>query len=277
VVLIGEALDAEAEASVYRQQLGLEDLTYVKFSSDRQNELIQLYVPDRMPMPNTPEYQNALLQQIRLLFSICPGTNTQSGFPNSESGPHPHPLSHVKTFHEPSLHQMSAAGSLKANSEDTDRISCQQPIVIIIGDVPLKAQVAAVLAAELGSQVQLEKIRSQNHGILVTGWEFWRQHSSNLPAPNLLIIATLPIPSLEHPLVAGRVAYYKQLRQDWFRLYLLPSALRELQRAIAPIRESQGVVALLDSRVNYRTYGQQVLASLAPLARINYPDTSWFR
>jgi ATP-dependent DNA helicase DinG len=262
VVLIGEALDAEPEAPVYRQQLGLGDLTYVKFSSDRQSELIQLYVPDRLPMPNTPEYQNALLQQIRLLFSICPGTNIKSG-------PHPQPLSQAW--------ERGAEGGVRANSEDADPISGDRPVVIIVGDVPLKAQVAAILAAELGSQVQVEKITSQTPSVLVTGWEFWRQHSTAFPAPKLLIIATLPIPSLEHPLVAGRVAYYKQLRQDWFRLYLLPSALRELQRAIAPVRESQGVVALLDSRVNYRSYGKQVLAALDPLARINYPDTSWFR
>jgi ATP-dependent DNA helicase DinG len=263
VVLIGEALDAEPEAPVYRQQLGLGDLTYVKFSSDRQSELIQLYVPDRLPMPNTPEYQNALLQQIRLLFSICPETNVKSD-------PHPHPLSHWE--------RGARQGGVRANLEDAEWISCdRQPVVIIVGDVPLKAQVAAILAAELGSQVQVEKITSQTPSILVTGWEFWRQHSTAFPAPKLLIIATLPIPSLEHPLVAGRVAYYKQLRQDWFRLYLLPSALRELQRAIAPVRESQGVVALLDSRVNYRSYGKQVLSALDPLARINYPDTSWFR
>jgi ATP-dependent DNA helicase DinG len=69
---------------------------------------------------------------------------------------------------------------------------------------------------------------------------------------------------------------YKRSRQDWFRLYLLPSALSELQRATAPVREAQGVVALLDNRVNHRSYGQQVLAALSPLARINYVDASLF-
>jgi ATP-dependent DNA helicase DinG len=66
------------------------------------------------------------------------------------------------------------------------------------------------------------------------------------------------------------------LHQDWFRLYLLPETLSELQRAIAPIRETQGVVALLDNRVNHRSYGQQVLAALSPSARINYIDASLF-
>jgi ATP-dependent DNA helicase DinG len=142
--------------------------------------------------------------------------------------------------------------------------------------VPLKARVGAILASEFGSRVQVERTCLDDNGILISGWEFWRSHQSVLPAPHLLIIATLPLPSLESPLVAGRVAYYKRSHQDWFRLFLLPAALNELQRAIAPVRESQGIVALLDSRVVNRSYGAQVLAVLSPLARINYLDPSLF-
>ncbi len=239
VVLIGGALDLDPKASVYRQQVGLQDtptgnfesLICLKFSPDRQSELIQLYVPSLLPMPNTPQFQNALIQQVRTLVALA---NLPYG------------------------------------------IGIDRPIVLLVGDVPLKAQVGTVLAAEFGSRVQVEKTSLEDNGILVTGWEFWRQHQGFLPSPGLLIIATLPIPSLENPLVAGAVAYYKKLRKDWFRLYLLPAALRELQRAIAPVRECQGVVAILDSRVNHRSYGQQVLAALSPLARINYPDASLF-
>lgn len=228
IVLIGGTLDLEPEATIYRQRLGLtEDLTCLKFSLDRQHELIQLYIPDGLPMPNTPQFQPALMQEIRALLGA---TNTAN----------------------------------------------QGLTVLLIGDVPLKAQVGSVLAAEFGSRVQVEKTCLDDHGILVTGWEFWRAHQAVLPAPQLLVIATLPLPSLEEPLVAGRVAHYKRSRQDWFRLYLLPDALSKLQRAIAPVRESQGVVALLDNRVNHRSYGQQVLAALSPLARINYVDASLF-
>jgi ATP-dependent DNA helicase DinG len=148
--------------------------------------------------------------------------------------------------------------------------------VVLVGDVPLKSRVAAILAADFGSRVQVEKTCLDDNGILVSGWEFWRSHQSVLPAPQLLIIATLPLPSLENPLVAGRVAYYKRSHQDWFRLYLLPTALSELQRALAPVRESQGVVALLDSRVVNRSYGSQILASLSPRARLDYLDPSLF-
>jgi ATP-dependent DNA helicase DinG len=89
-------------------------------------------------------------------------------------------------------------------------------------------------------------------------------------------MTTLPLPSLEDPLVASRVAYYKRQHQDWFRLYLLPTALQALQQAIVTIRESQGVVALLDNRVNFRSYGKTILAALEPWAKIDYIDPNWF-
>ncbi|MBW4556572.1 MAG: ATP-dependent DNA helicase [Trichormus sp. ATA11-4-KO1] len=226
VVLIGSALEPETEAPLFRQRLGLDDVTCLKFSSDSQGSAIQLYVPHKLPLPNTPEFQPAFIHKVRTLLCL---SATAPGL-----------------------------------------------TVILVGDVPLKAQVGAILASEFGSRVQVEKTCLDENGILISGWEFWRSHQTVLPAPHLLIIATLPLPSLENPLVAGRVAHYKRSHQDWFRLFLLPAALNELQRAIAPVRESQGIVALLDSRVVNRSYGAQVLAVLSPLARINYLDPSLF-
>ncbi|MGK7875013.1 MAG: helicase C-terminal domain-containing protein [Xenococcaceae cyanobacterium] len=226
VVLIGGFLDWEKNAPIYRQQLGLGDILCLKFSPNRQSEHIQLYLPDRLPMPNTPQFQGVLMQQVRTLVSLS---------------------SNVK-----------------------------KPVVLLVEDVPLKAQVGTTMAAEFGSRVGVEKINLAENGILVSGWEFWRVHQDKFPTPQLLVIATLPLPSLENPLVAGRVAYYKRQHQDWFGLYLLPTALREIQRAVMPLRESQGVVALLDNRVNHRSYGSRILSALEPCARINYIDPSWF-
>lgn len=226
VVLIGSALESETEAPLFRQRLGLDQVTCLKFSNDTQSAAIQLYLPPKLPLPNTPEFQAAFIHQVRTLVCL---SATAPGL-----------------------------------------------TVVLVGDVPLKAQVGAILASEFGSRVQVEKTCLDENGILVSGWEFWRCHQTVLPAPHLLIIATLPLPSLENPLVAGRVAYYKRSHQDWFRLFLLPTALNELQRAIAPVRENHGIVALLDSRVVNRSYGAQVLAVLSPLARINYLDPSLF-
>lgn len=226
VALMGSSFDLEPEAKLFRQQLGLEDLTYVQFAANREAEAIQLYLPDGLPMPNTPAFQGALLRQLNLLI---------------------------------------AAHSLSSGST-----------VIIVEDTPLRHQVASTMASEFGSRVQVEALNNHADRILIAGWEFWLQHQRSLSVPSLLVIATLPLPSLEDPRVAGRVAYYKKHHQDWFRLYLLPTALQTLQRAIAPIRCHQGVVALLDNRVLHRSYGQQVLTAISPYARINYLDQTLF-
>ncbi len=226
VVLIGAALDQDPKAEVFRQSFGLGDLTCLKFSPHRQNDLIQLYIPDHLSLPNTPQFQGELLLETRRLL----------------------------TFIKPQF---------------------VGPTLVLIDDLPLKQQLAATLAGEFGSRVQVEQTKLHADSILVSGWEFWHQHRAALPTPGLLIIATLPLPSLEHPLVAGRVAYYKRKRQDWFRLYLFPEAVTELQRAVAPLRISQGMVALLDTRVHYRSYGHQILEALSPSARSRRLPVDW--
>ena len=227
VVLIGAAVDEERHAESYRQRLGLDDLTCLKFTPDRQQDGIELYTPDQLPMPNSSRFPNAILQEIRNLLQL-PETRTQ-------------------------------------------------PTVILVGDNPLKAQIGSILAAEYGSRVQVERDELSKNGILIAGWEFWQDYRLRCPSPGLLIITTLPIPSLENPLVAGQVAYYKKLRQDWFRLFLLPTALQALQLAIAPISAQQGKVALLDNRVNHRSYGRIILKTLNPIAQSTYLDPSWLR
>ena len=227
VVLIGSFLDWEDNAPIYRQELGIDpDILCLKFSPNRQNEHLQLYLPDRLPLPNTPEFKAALIQQMRSLIILA--------------------------------------------------TIAEKSIVLLVEDVPLQSQLGATLAAEFGSIVQVEKTNLSQKSILLSGWKFWRDHQEKLPTPDLLAIATLPIPSLENPLVAARVAFYKSKRQDWFRFYLLPTALREIQTAILPLRESQGILALLDNRVDRRSYGKIILNALEPCARINYLDPNWF-
>jgi ATP-dependent DNA helicase DinG len=223
-VLIAEAIDLDTEALIYRQRIGLGDVTCLKFAPDRHESIIQLYQPDGIPLPNTPQYQAKMLEELRSLLSVNP-----YGFS-----------------------------------------------VVLTNDTPLKGQLGAILAAEYGSRVQVEQTCLDENGILVCDWEFWQRQQAVLPTPQLLVVTTLPIPSLEHPIVAGRVGYYKKMRQDWFRLYLLPTALAVLQRSIASVRDTQGVVALLDSRVMFRSYGDQVLTALSPFARLNYFDGDLF-
>ena len=224
IVLMGAGLDAEKSAPKYRARLGLGEMTCLHFGPDRHNDLIHLYLPDRLPMPNTSHFKQAAVQEVRSLLNLQ---------------------------------------------------GAQSTTVILVGDMPLKSQMATLLAAEYGSRVQVEAPIGEQ-GILITGWEYWHHHQREFAVPPLLIITTLPIPSLENPVVAGRVASYKRRRQDWFKAYLLPEALSELQHAVAPVRSRQGLIALLDNRVNHRSYGRQILNALSPAARSNHLNADWF-
>lgn len=147
-------------------------------------------------------------------------------------------------------------------------------VVVIVGDTPLKAQTAARLAAEYGSLVRMEEQGLENGQILVTGWEFWNNFQHLFPAPEAIVVATLPIPSLEDPPIAAQVEIYKQQRRDWFRAFLLPIGLRMLLRSISTLRSGQGLLVILDNRLNHRSYGQEILAALQPcikMARLEFP------
>ncbi|MCJ8279916.1 MAG: ATP-dependent DNA helicase, partial [Rivularia sp. ALOHA_DT_140] len=143
VVLIGSALEPDTEATLFRQRLGLGDFTCLKFSSDYQTQAIQLYIPNKLPLPNTPEFKPVFIHQVRTL--VC----------------------------------------LSATSPGLT--------VILVGDVPLKSQLGAILASEFGSRVRVDKTCLDENGILVCGWEFWRENQRVLPSPQMLIISTLPL------------------------------------------------------------------------------------
>lgn len=149
------------------------------------------------------------------------------------------------------------------------------PIIVIIDDVPLQGQITASLAANFGSRVKLKTVEIKENNILVCETNFYLQNQEILPFPQLLIMTTLPLPSLENPLIAAQVSYFKSRKKDWFRLYLLPIAIKNLQRISVSLRQNQGVLALLDNRVNYRSYGVKILQALEPYGKINYLDLDW--
>ncbi len=230
-LLMGSFLDADKAAPTFRKTLGLPDLLCLQFIPHRAQDSLPIYLPDRLPLPNTPAFQPSLLAEIESL------------------------LQSLLTITPPPF------------------------VVILLDDLPLKAQLGSQLAAKFGSVVKVEpsSFLENSPRILVGGWRYWCEQQEQFPAPQVLILGTLPIPSLEHPLVASRVQYHKRHHQDWFRGYLLPSALKDLQQAVLPLREVGGLLVILDDRVNSRSYGREVLNALAPYAKSPYFDLNDWR
>ena len=82
--------------------------------------------------------------------------------------------------------------------------------------------------------------------------------------PEQLIVAILPFATVEDPLIAARVQAFKRNGRDWFRELLLPEALSRLPQAVAPLRVTQGRIAILDGRLRARSWGMQFYRALEP-------------
>ncbi len=142
------------------------------------------------------------------------------------------------------------------------------PVVVLVENRDTRHQLGTQLAAQFGSRVGISRIRQEHNDVLVCDWAFWEAHRDQLLPPAALAVCSLPFPSLDHPLVMRYVETLKQERRDWFREYLLPTALGRLQRGVNALRRSRSLVAILDGRLGRRSYGQQFLESLAPIRRI---------
>ncbi len=136
--------------------------------------------------------------------------------------------------------------------------------VLLLDDRGLRRRLTSELAGEFGSRVVEESTAPEVNGVISARWDWWLQHQEHLPLPDQVIIALLPIASLECPLTAARVEQLKQQGRDWFRTLLLPEALSRLPAAVAPVRRNNGRLAILDGRVRSRGWGEQVLRQLEP-------------
>lgn len=136
--------------------------------------------------------------------------------------------------------------------------------VVLLDDSGMRQRLASELAGEFGSRVIHEATTPDSNGVICCRWSWWQSHHDQLPSPEQLIVALLPIASLESPLTAARVEALKRQGRDWFRDLLLPEALAVLAPAVAPLRRTGGRLAILDGRVHGRSWGEQVLAALQP-------------
>jgi ATP-dependent DNA helicase DinG len=136
--------------------------------------------------------------------------------------------------------------------------------VILLDDRGLRGALASGLAAEFGSRVTEHSTAPESNGVICASWSWWLEHQQRLPLPCQVIVALLPIASLEDPVTAARVARMRQQGRDWFRELLLPDALHRLQRGLATLRRAGGRAAVLDGRLRARTWGRQVFRALEP-------------
>ena len=75
--------------------------------------------------------------------------------------------------------------------------------VVLLEDPGLRQKLTTELAGEFGSRVIHQGTAPDVNGVICCGWSWWMDHQNQLPALDQLIIALLPVSSLEDPLRAA--------------------------------------------------------------------------
>lgn len=222
-IFAGVALSVDQSFSYYRGRLGLEsDLCPALSVVTEHHEQTMLYMPNDVPEPNMPQYQRHLDEAIVQLATALEGQL-------------------VVLF--------TSYAALRSS------YAAVKPL--------LEARGILVLGHGIdGSPRQLwQMFKDQERIVLLGTGAFWDGAEEVTRAPACVLVARLPMPVLNDPLIAARAgAYSDQLHQ-----VTVPIASLRMRRALNRLAWTdtrRNAVVLFDRRVISKDYGATVLHSL---------------
>jgi ATP-dependent DNA helicase DinG len=112
-------------------------------------------------------------------------------------------------------------------------------------------------------------------GVLFATHSFWEGVDVRGKALRLVVIDRLPFKSPEDPILKARTEKLKSEGLSPFNLLSLPEAALTLKQGVGRLlrtHQDAGVVAILDNRIYQKSYGQVLLRTLPPMAKMRTRD-----
>jgi ATP-dependent DNA helicase DinG len=134
-----------------------------------------------------------------------------------------------------------------------------------LGERPL------LLQGEAPKSALLTAFQSSGRAVLVATQSFWEGVDVPGRALRLVVLEKIPFSVPSDPLVQARATRIEEAGGQPFRELFVPAAQMMLKQGFGRLirtRADRGVVALLDSRVWSKGYGQSMLAPLPPARRV---------
>lgn len=242
VIMTSATLTARGNFSFVAKRLGIDHYTSLEVKSPFHYEKqAVLLVPEGVPDPKHPEYDQFLLGAMKEIL-LATGGRTFLLFTSYVQ------MNRIYEELQPWLEQNGMNGLL--HRSDLSRANL------------------------------LKEFRHQANNVLFGCESFWE--GVDIPGDDLIcvVIAKLPFPVPSEPLTRARTEKIEQEGQSSFSEFMLPLAILRLKQGFGRLirtRKDRGMVIILDSRINSKRYGEQILQSLPP-ARFtkNFEEVSSF-
>jgi ATP-dependent DNA helicase DinG len=232
-IFTSATLSVAGDFQHYCRELGLEHARAESWESpfDYARQAL-LYVPAKMPEPNTPAYTSAVVSAALPLIEASGGRA-------------------FLLF--TSLRAMREAHALLALELKARGI-----------DVPL------LLQGESPRTELLERFRGAGNAVLVASHSFWEGVDVKGEALSLVVIDKLPFAAPDDPVLAARIDKLVREGRNAFVEYQLPQAVITLKQGAGRLirdESDRGVLMICDPRLYSRGYGRRILESLPPMRR----------
>jgi ATP-dependent DNA helicase DinG len=232
-IFTSATLSVKGDFSHYQQQMGLEQAQAAAWDSpfDYSSQAL-LYVPARMPGPNSEGYTRAVVEAAMPVLAASRGRA-------------------FLLF--TSLRAMREAHALLA-----ERFA-QAGLVF-----PL------LLQGEGSRSELLERFRRLGNAVLVASHSFWEGVDVRGEALSLVLIDRLPFAPPDDPVLAARIERINAEGRNAFMEYQLPEAVITLKQGAGRLirdETDRGVLMICDTRLVDRPYGRRIWQSLPPMRR----------
>ncbi|HTP95011.1 MAG TPA: ATP-dependent DNA helicase [Burkholderiales bacterium] len=237
-VFTSATLSVNRDFSHYTGQMGLGEARAESWDSpfDYPAQAL-LYVPERMPEPNTPGYTPAVVA------AALPAIRASRG----------------RAFLLfTSLRAMREGHELIAAAFEREGL-----------DYPLLMQGE-------GSRTELlERFRALGNAVLIGSQSFWEGVDVRGEALSLVVIDKLPFAPPDDPVLAARIESINQQGRNAFLEYQLPEAAISLKQGAGRLirdETDRGVLMICDPRLIGKSYGKRIWQSLPPMRRTRSID-----
>jgi ATP-dependent DNA helicase DinG len=217
----------------YAAQMGLMDEPAHSwpspFAYDKQGVL---YVPTGLPQPNSPEYNDAVIDAALPVIEAAGG----------------------RTF--------LLCTTIRAVNRAAERLRAEFE--------QRKLPFPLLVQGEAGRTELLDRFRAAGNAVLIGSQSFWEGVDVRGEALSLVIIDKLPFAPPDDPVLAARIAALEKKGLSGFVHHQLPSAIINLKQGAGRLirdETDRGVLMICDPRLISKPYGRRIWQSLPPFKR----------